>query len=180
MLDGISGSLSSLDGGDSSSTPSYAAVQIMVVQFLIHLSLGTIHHAQTLLQEIKNDTQVSEVVKRVLSGLIGICQGRSLGIERSTSTEEEGSKRLDMVVANNEAVALLANGDLSEAVARLGVAMQKHDPDCYAEPYIFNLATLYELDGGSALQNKVKVLDNAVRASGEVIKVSDDMPLRDV
>jgi hypothetical protein len=117
MLDGISHSLASDDVDDNLSRHAGVKTKIQIVRFLIHLSLGTIHHAQTLFLELQKDASVSEVVKRVLDGLLGTCQGRSLSKEKQGSLpteEEEGNEKLGMVVANNEAVALLANGDLSE------------------------------------------------------------------
>lgn len=109
MLDGLSLSLE-----DDNLFP-HAKVQIQVVRFLIHLSLGTIHHAQTLLEEIKGDGSVSETVKRILVGLLQACRGRAYDKQQPLSTGEGGNDvRLDMVVANNEAVALVSNGELSE------------------------------------------------------------------
>jgi hypothetical protein len=127
------------------------------VRLLIHLALGTIHVASSLFTTL-DASEIPSQTKVVLRGLLLTCQGRTAQVGRdgndaSISTGTVG----DLVVANNEAVAMLDTGALGrvsstrlicssadyseQAVETLRHAIGSHEPDSYAEPYIFNMAS---------------------------------------
>ncbi|KAI5453188.1 hypothetical protein NCC49_006216 [Naganishia albida] len=141
----------------------------LIVRFLIHLCLGSTHHAEALFPLLQASA-VSQDQKDVLQGLLWTCQGRMGDVVARNSVAKQVSGTVDLVVANNEAVALLETGSLTQAIERLNKEMQAHEPDSYVEPFIFNTATLAELDSGSAIRRKVDILERAASATGEVIK----------
>ncbi|KAJ9114416.1 hypothetical protein QFC20_001559 [Naganishia adeliensis] len=141
----------------------------LIIRFLIHLCLGTTHHAAALFPLLKLSA-IPQEKKDILQGLLWTCQGRAGDVVARAGIRSDSQGMVDLVVANNEAVAMLETGALTEAIERLSSRMQAHEPDSYVEPYIFNMATLAELDSGSAIRRKVDILERAASATGEVIK----------
>lgn len=90
-----------------------AELHATVVRFLIHLALGTTHAAVTLFRTL-DTSDIPAQTKRVLRGLLWTCQGRAADVV--AGHEEEGSSDTvgDLVIANNEAVAMLDTGALGQ------------------------------------------------------------------
>lgn len=85
----------------------------LIVRFLIHLCLGTTHHAEALFPLFKA-SDISQEQKNVLQGLLWTCQGRVEGVMSRAGEKKDNQGTLDLVIANNEAVAMLETGALTQ------------------------------------------------------------------
>jgi hypothetical protein len=85
----------------------------LIVRFLIHLCLGTTHHAEVLLPLFKASS-ISQEQQDVLQGLLWTCQGRVEDVVSHAGEKKDNQGTLDLVVANNEAVAMLETGALTQ------------------------------------------------------------------
>ncbi|KAJ7066551.1 hypothetical protein C8F01DRAFT_1248551 [Mycena amicta] len=84
---------------------------------------------------------------------------------------EEGPEQF--VAVNNLCVALLSQGKLKEGIAVMERAL-KDSPQSVviAEPYLFNLSTLYELRSATAIENKRNLLIEVAKWSGDGLKTT--------
>ncbi|KAL4065832.1 hypothetical protein J3A83DRAFT_4098750 [Scleroderma citrinum] len=74
---------------------------------------------------------------------------------------------------NNLAVTLLAQGRVKDGIELLESAMRESPASVLvAEPFIFNLSTLYELRSSTAMDNKRELLVEVARWSGDGLKAT--------
>jgi hypothetical protein len=85
----------------------------LIIRFLIHLCLGTTHHAATLFPLLEFSA-IPREKKDILQGLLWTCQGRAADVVARTSVNSDSQGVMDLVVANNEAVAMLETGALTQ------------------------------------------------------------------
>lgn len=85
----------------------------LIIRFLIHLCLGTTHHAAAL-SSLLESSAIPQEKKDILQGLLWTCQGRAGDVVARTSVNSDGQGVMDLVVANNEAVAMLETGALTQ------------------------------------------------------------------
>ncbi|KAF7309842.1 Tetratricopeptide repeat protein 15-like [Mycena indigotica] len=84
---------------------------------------------------------------------------------------QQGPERF--VAVNNRCVALLSQGKVQEGIAIMERAL-KESPESVvvAEPFLFNLSTLYELRSATAVENKRNLLIEVSRWSGDGLKTA--------
>ncbi|EIW79402.1 hypothetical protein CONPUDRAFT_91647 [Coniophora puteana RWD-64-598 SS2] len=79
--------------------------------------------------------------------------------------------KTDVLATNNLAVALLAQGRITEAIQTLESALRSAPSSAVvAEPFLFNLATLYELHAHTALDKKRALLVETAKWAGDGLK----------
>jgi len=77
------------------------------------------------------------------------------------------------IAVNNMAVALLGQGRVREGIATLERALNASPSSVVvAEPFLFNLATLYELRYAGAIEKKRDLLVEVAKWSGDGLKTS--------
>jgi len=77
------------------------------------------------------------------------------------------------VAVNNLSVALLSQGKLKEGIAVLESALRSSPSSVVvAEPFLFNLSTLYELRSATAAENKRDLLVEVAKWSGDGLKTT--------
>lgn len=89
------------------------SVHASIVRFLIHLALGTTHTAAVILRSL-DAFDIPDQTKRVLKGVLLTCQGRDADVFAKRGEQGSSDAANDLVVANNEAVALLDTGALGQ------------------------------------------------------------------
>lgn len=85
----------------------------LTIRFLIHLCLGTTHHAAALFPLLELSA-IPQEKKDILQGLLWTCQGRAGDVVARAGIRSDSEGMVDLVVANNEAVAMLETGALTE------------------------------------------------------------------
>ncbi|CAK5267692.1 unnamed protein product [Mycena citricolor] len=86
------------------------------------------------------------------------------------AVDEQGE---DYVAVNNLCVTLLAQGKLKEGIAVMESALNTSPSSVViAEPFLFNLSTLYELRSATAIENKRNLLIQVARFSGDGLKTA--------
>ncbi|KAF8892259.1 hypothetical protein BD779DRAFT_1610380 [Infundibulicybe gibba] len=84
-----------------------------------------------------------------------------------------GNNAGNFVAVNNLAVALLGQGKLKDGIEVLETALQSSPSSVVvAEPFLFNLATLYELRSATAIDKKRDLLVEVAKWSGDGLKAS--------
>jgi len=79
----------------------------------------------------------------------------------------------NFVAVNNLSVALLSQGKLKEGIEVLEKALKSSPSSVVvAEPFLFNLSTLYELRSATAAQKKLDLLLEVAKWSGDGLKTT--------
>ncbi|KAJ7255526.1 hypothetical protein B0H12DRAFT_1016341 [Mycena haematopus] len=76
------------------------------------------------------------------------------------------------VAVNNLCVALLSQGKLKEGIEVMEKALKASPESVVAEPFLFNLSTLYELRSATAIENKRNLLIAVAKWSGDGLKTT--------
>ncbi|KAF7308481.1 Tetratricopeptide repeat protein 15-like [Mycena chlorophos] len=97
--------------------------------------------------------------------------GQVVEILKGEALQQDGPERF--VAVNNLCVALLSQGKLREGIAVMEGAL-KESPESVviAEPFLFNLSTLYELRSATAIENKRNLLIQVAKWSGDGLKTT--------
>ncbi|KAJ7654415.1 hypothetical protein DFH06DRAFT_513816 [Mycena polygramma] len=76
------------------------------------------------------------------------------------------------VAVNNLCVTLLSQGKLKEGIEVMEKALKASPERVVAEPFLFNLSTLYELRSVTAIENKRNLLIEVAKWSGDGLKTT--------
>ncbi|KAG9096315.1 hypothetical protein FS749_008761 [Ceratobasidium sp. UAMH 11750] len=128
---------------------------------------GSAHALSTRVTANPDADQVTQAMTRALEAAMvdrwSVAEGE---LRNALEVERENA-----VVANNLAVVLLSCGKLDEAIELLE-DMLKNSPASFVavEPFLYNLATLYELRSNGSLEKKKHMLREVAQWGGDGIK----------
>ncbi|KAJ1306582.1 hypothetical protein OPQ81_007582 [Rhizoctonia solani] len=128
----------------------------------IMMEAGDVKSVKMALEGVEKDT--------ITTALEAAMMGRWLEAEDILTKAHEIEKD-NVVIINNLAVVLLSCGKLDEAI-RLLESMLKASPASFVsvEPFLYNLATLYELRSNAAVDRKRNMLREVAQWAGDGIK----------
>ncbi|KAG8684408.1 hypothetical protein FRC08_013710 [Ceratobasidium sp. 394] len=128
---------------------------------------GSAHALSTRVTANPDADQVTQAMTPALeAAMVGRWSVAEGELRNALEVEKENA-----VVANNLAVVLLSCGKLDEAIELLE-DMLKNSPASFVavEPFLYNLATLYELRSNSSLEKKKHMLREVAQWGGDGIK----------
>ncbi|KAK2463528.1 hypothetical protein APHAL10511_004279 [Amanita phalloides] len=138
----------------------------------MYLQAGNLHMAARHFSDVAQDPSADATMKEMNAALFACADGQW---ERATVIlgqllEKDAD---NFVAANNNAVALLGQGRVREGIAILENALKASPSSVVvAEPFLFNLATLYELRYAGAIEKKRDLLVEVAKWSGDGLKTS--------
>ncbi|KAF9073279.1 hypothetical protein BDP27DRAFT_1319146 [Rhodocollybia butyracea] len=121
---------------------------------------------------VDNDPDATEGMKDMNHALLHCANGEwdsaSLVLTRMIEREPD-----NYVAVNNLSVTLLSQGKLKEGIETLEKALKASPASVVvAEPFLFNLSTLYELRSATASQKKLELLLEVAKWSGDGLKTT--------
>lgn len=138
----------------------------------IYLQGGNIQMAAKHFALVEADPSADDTLKTMNAALLASSEGQ--WIEASEKLREILEKDADDYVAvNNLSVALLSRGKLKEGIEVLERAMRTSPSSVVvAEPFLFNLSTLYELRSTAGFEKKKELLVDVAKWSGDGLKTN--------
>jgi len=138
----------------------------------LYLQMGHLQRADELIAQVESDQQASPWLKRLNAALRALCYGDfDLAVEFFNQTLELEPDNI--VALNNLSVALLSKGKVKQSIEVLERAIQISPSTVLCvEPYLFNLATVYELRSTTAAEKKVALLVETAKWSGDGLRAS--------
>ncbi|KAE9396866.1 hypothetical protein BT96DRAFT_977219 [Gymnopus androsaceus JB14] len=138
----------------------------------IYLQAGYIQKASAHFALAEKDPDATEGMKDMNRALLACANGewdRASEILSSLLEKEPEN----FVAVNNLSVALLSQGKLKEGIEVLEKALKSSPSSVVvAEPFLFNLSTLYELRSATAAQKKLDLLLEVAKWSGDGLKTT--------
>ncbi|OAX34869.1 hypothetical protein K503DRAFT_697904 [Rhizopogon vinicolor AM-OR11-026] len=138
----------------------------------IYLQSGYLTKAAMHFAAVESDASVPQTLKDMNAALLACAEGnwvRADELLRSLVQAEPDN----FVAINNLSVALLSQGKLKESIEVLEAALHSSPSAVVvAEPYLFNLSTLYELHSATATEKKRDLLIEVARWSGDGLKTT--------
>ncbi|KAF7985156.1 hypothetical protein HWV62_7728 [Athelia sp. TMB] len=138
----------------------------------IYLQSGYISNAVTHFAIVDADPEATLAVKDMNAAILACAQGEW---ERAGELCRKllDADPEDFVALNNLSVALLGQGKLKEGIAILESALKTSPATVVvAEPFLFNLSTLYELRSAMAVDKKKDLLIEVAKWSGDGLKTT--------
>ncbi|KAF7430912.1 hypothetical protein PC9H_006627 [Pleurotus ostreatus] len=138
----------------------------------IYLQAGYVQMAAKHFDMVEKDPTAESALKDMNKALLASANGEWEAASNALKKALSGDKE-NFAAVNNLAVALLSQGKLKEGIDVLETAM-KASPSAVvvAEPFLFNLSTLYELRSGNALDKKRELLLEVAKWSGDGLKTA--------
>ncbi|KAF9454322.1 hypothetical protein P691DRAFT_656665 [Macrolepiota fuliginosa MF-IS2] len=138
----------------------------------IYLQGGNVQLAAHHFALVDQDPSADETLKRTNEGILAAADGeweKSVDILKGLIDKDAEN----FVAVNNLSVALLSQGKLKEAIDVLEKAL-KSSPSTVvvAEPFLFNLSTLYELRSAAGLEKKKDLLIEVAQWSGDGLRTN--------
>ncbi|TRM65609.1 hypothetical protein BD626DRAFT_221310 [Schizophyllum amplum] len=138
----------------------------------IYLQAGDVHAAERHFAAVAADPGADTAQKETNTAVLAAARGEwaeASEVLRGLLDREQDNH----VAVNNLAVALLAQGKLKDGIAILEKSLQAAPATiAVAEPFLFNLSTLYELRSASAVNNKRDLLITVARYSGDGLRTT--------
>ncbi|KAI0272512.1 hypothetical protein BC834DRAFT_921940 [Gloeopeniophorella convolvens] len=138
----------------------------------VYLQAGQLAPAEAHFAAVAADAGVPESTKALNAALVACARGewaRASAVLREI-VAQDGS---DHAAVNNLAVALLAEGRLKEGIEVLEAALEASPAAlAMAEPFLFNLSTLYELRSSIAADKKRELLIEVAKWSGDGLRTT--------
>ncbi|KAG8966001.1 hypothetical protein FRC05_002921 [Tulasnella sp. 425] len=138
----------------------------------LYLDAGDIDSAQTLIRRVADDPTCDETTKEVNRALLA-----SAKLDWATAVDELekaiAREPDNALVANNLAVALLSVGRVDEGIRHMEAALGT-SPSVVGnvEPFLFNLATLYELRTAASYDKKCELLLEVAKWAGDGLRAT--------
>ncbi|KAG9000753.1 hypothetical protein FRB95_009504 [Tulasnella sp. JGI-2019a] len=138
----------------------------------IYLDSGDIGSAEELIKRIENDPTCEETMKEINRALLA-----SARLDWQTAVDNLRSaihrEPDNALVANNLSVVLLSTGNLQEGIHHMETAL-KTSPEIVGsvEPFLFNLATLYELRTAANFDKKCGLLLEIAQWASDGLRVN--------
>jgi len=138
----------------------------------IYLQAGNIHAAKSLFAQVEADQTVDEQMKKMNIALLATTEGDWVGaVDNFTAILEADSD--NYVALNNLAVTLLNQGKVKEAIEVLESALEASPSTVVvADPFLFNLSTLYELRATVGVEKKKELLITVAKWSGDGLRTN--------
>ncbi|KAF5361976.1 hypothetical protein D9756_002342 [Leucocoprinus leucothites] len=138
----------------------------------IYIQGGNVQLAAHHFGIVAQDPNADESLKKLNDAILSAAEGeweRSVQVLKNMIEEDADN----FVAVNNLGVALLSQGKLKEAIEVLERAL-KSSPSTVvvAEPFLFNLSTLYELRSAAGLEKKKDLLIEVAKWSGDGLRVN--------
>ncbi|TFK65594.1 hypothetical protein BDN72DRAFT_845332 [Pluteus cervinus] len=138
----------------------------------IYLQVGNLPMATQHFSIVASDPEVDENTKDMNEALLASAEGEwetaTAALRRIVTRDPE-----NYVAINNLSVTLLSQGDLSESIQVLEAALASSPSSVVvAEPYLFNLSTLYELRSAEAMEKKKNLLIEVAKWSGDGLRTT--------
>ncbi|KIK48298.1 hypothetical protein CY34DRAFT_72176 [Suillus luteus UH-Slu-Lm8-n1] len=138
----------------------------------IYLQSGYLTQAAAHFAAVEGDASVPQTLKDMNAALLACAKGnwpRADELLRALVQAEPDN----FVAINNLSVALLSQGKLKEGIEVLEAALHSSPSTVVvAEPYLFNLSTLYELHSATAAEKKRDLLIEVAKWSGDGLKIT--------
>ncbi|KAJ2919555.1 hypothetical protein MD484_g859, partial [Candolleomyces efflorescens] len=138
----------------------------------IYLQGGNLEMAAKHFAEVEADSTADSRQKKMNSALLASAEGNwkeSSDLLRGMIDKDNE----DYVAVNNLAVALLNQGKMQEAIEVLESALKSSPSSVVvAEPFLFNLSTLYELRSNIGFESKRQLLVEVSKWSGDGLKTT--------
>ncbi|KAF8634596.1 hypothetical protein AX17_004185 [Amanita inopinata Kibby_2008] len=138
----------------------------------MYLQAGNLHMAARHFAAAAKDPAAEPAMKEMNSALFACADGQW---ERASETLRKLLERdaENYVAVSNMAVALLGQGKVSEGISTLEAALQTSPSSVVvAEPFLFNLSTLYELRFAGSIDKKRGLLIEVAKWSGDGLKAT--------
>jgi len=158
--------------GSQQDTPNTSISALRSAIGRMYLQAGNLHMAAKHFSEVAKDPAAESTMKEMNAALFACADGQW---ERASVTlrqllDKDGE---NYIAVNNMAVALLGQGRVREGIAILEGALNSSPSSVVvAEPFLFNLATLYELRYAGAIEKKRDLLVEVAKWSGDGLKTS--------
>ncbi|KAJ3770031.1 hypothetical protein FB446DRAFT_692775 [Lentinula raphanica] len=138
----------------------------------VYLQAGYLEKAKAHFAIVEKSSDASEGMKDMNRALLACANGEwETASETLTSLIEKEPDNL--VAVNNLSVSLLSQGRLKEGIEVLEGALKASPASVVvAEPFLFNLSTLYELRSATATQKKLNLLLEVAKWSGDGLKTT--------
>lgn len=138
----------------------------------IYLQSGYLTQAAAHFAAVEGDASVPQTLKDMNAALLACAKGdwtRADELLRALVQAEPDN----FVAINNLSVALLSQGKLKESIEVLEAGMHSSPSAVVvAEPYLFNLSTLYELHSATVVEKKHDLLIEVAKWSGDGLKTT--------
>ncbi|KAG6831100.1 hypothetical protein H0H92_012777 [Tricholoma furcatifolium] len=138
----------------------------------LYLQSGEIQTAIKHFNIVAADPSAGQDIKDMNAGLLACAEGNwalASSLFESSITRDANN----FVAVNNMSVALLAQGRLRDGIAALEAALKASPSSVVvAEPFLFNLSTLYELQSTTAAENKRNLLLEVAKWSGDGLRTT--------
>lgn len=138
----------------------------------IYLQSGYLTQAAAHFAAVDGDAGAPQTLKDMNAALLACAEGnwtRADELLRALVQAEPDN----FVAINNLSVALLSQGKLKEGIEVLEAALHSSPSAVVvAEPYLFNLSTLYELHSATAVEKKRDLLIEVAKWSGDGLKTT--------
>ncbi|KAA1470247.1 hypothetical protein DENSPDRAFT_774116 [Dentipellis sp. KUC8613] len=138
----------------------------------VYLQAGQIGEAERHFAAVAADAGVSPAAQAMNAALVASARGEwaTVGEILKKLVEEDPE---NFAAVNNLSVALLSQGSLKEGTAVLEAALQASPSTlAMAEPFLFNLSTLYELRSAVAADKKRDLLIQVAQWSGDGLRTT--------
>ncbi|KAJ7623179.1 hypothetical protein FB45DRAFT_924801 [Roridomyces roridus] len=138
----------------------------------IHLQSGNLAAATLHIAQVAADPTAPPAMKLMNAALLAAAEGEDANATELLSgiLAEDAD---NYVAVNNLCVTLLSQGRLKEGIEVMERALKAHPESVViAEPFLFNLSTLYELRSSTAIENKRNLLIEVAKWSGDGLKTA--------
>ncbi|TFK48533.1 hypothetical protein OE88DRAFT_1634832 [Heliocybe sulcata] len=138
----------------------------------IYLQSGHLSVAARHIAEVEANPAASEAMKSMNAAMLATAEGdwprAADALQRVLEKDPD-----NFAAVNNLAVVLLSQGLIKEGIDVLEKALRASPSTVVvAEPFLFNLSTLYELRSATAAQNKRNLLCEVAKWSGDGLKTA--------
>ncbi|KAJ7782029.1 hypothetical protein DFH07DRAFT_728648 [Mycena maculata] len=139
----------------------------------IYLQSGNLARAAHHIAAVAADASTPPPMKEMNAALLAAAEGdweQASELLRAGVLEENPD---NYTAVNNMCVALLSQGKLKEGIEVMEKALKASPQSVViAEPFLFNLSTLYELRSATAIENKRNLLVEVAKWSGDGLKTT--------
>ncbi|KAJ7759253.1 hypothetical protein B0H16DRAFT_1534981 [Mycena metata] len=132
----------------------------------IYLQSGNLGMAAHHFTIVSADADTPAAVRDMNTALMAAAEGDWVQASEVLQAGVLAEDPENYVAVNNLCVALLSQGKLKEGIAVMEKALKASPERVVAEPFLFNLSTLYELRSATAIENKRNLLIEVAKWSG--------------
>ncbi|KAJ7091412.1 hypothetical protein B0H15DRAFT_778509 [Mycena belliarum] len=139
----------------------------------IHLQSGNLGAAERHFALAAADPNIPPATRAMNAALLAAADGDWPQASSILHDEVLAESPDNYVAVNNLCVALLSQGRLKEGIDAMETALRASPENVViAEPFLFNLSTLYELRSATAIENKRNLLIEVAKWSGDGLKTT--------